>query len=61
MAVKKKVAHKKTTTKKTKGKIVAKNVVERKSGYLYYIDGKGNAVETKMNRKGAKKGHKSCK
>ena len=24
------------------GKIIKKNVVERKKGYLYYIDGAGN-------------------
>lgn len=44
-----------------KGKVVAKNVVKRKQGYLYYVDGKGNVAETKMNRKGAKRGHKVCK
>lgn len=37
------------------GKIIAKNVVKRKSGYLYYIDGKGNACEAKMARGGKKK------
>ena len=37
------------------GKIIAKNVVERKSGYLYYVDGKGNVCEAKMARGGRKK------
>jgi len=37
------------------GKIIAKNVVARKSGYLYYVDGKGNVCEAKMARGGKKK------
>ena len=37
------------------GKIIAKGVVERKSGYLYYVDGKGNVCEAKMARGGKKK------
>lgn len=37
------------------GKIIAKNVVERKSGFLYYVDGKGNVCEAKMARGGKKK------
>lgn len=37
------------------GKIIAKNVVKRKSGYLYYVDGKGNVCEAKMARGGKKK------
>ena len=37
------------------GKIIAKNIVDRKSGYLYYIDGKGNVCEAKMARGGKKK------
>ena len=37
------------------GKIVAKKVVERKSGYLYYVDGNGNVCEAKMARGGKKK------
>ena len=37
------------------GKIIAKGVVERKSGYLYYVDGKGNVCEAKMARGGRKK------
>jgi hypothetical protein len=37
------------------GKIVAKNVVERKHGYLYYVDGQGNVCEAKMARGGRKK------
>ncbi len=37
------------------GKIIAKNVVDRKHGYLYYVDGKGNVCEAKMSRGGRKK------
>jgi len=37
------------------GKIIAKKVVERKSGFLYYVDGKGNVCEAKMARGGKKK------
>jgi len=37
------------------GTVVAKNVVKRKHGYLYYVDGKGNVCEAKMSRGGRKK------
>ena len=37
------------------GKVIAKNVVKRKPGYLYYVDGKGNVCEAKMARGGRKK------
>ena len=37
------------------GKVIAKNVVKRKSGYLYYVDGSGNVCEAKMARGGKKK------
>ena len=37
------------------GKIIAKNVIKRQSGYLYYVDGKGNVCEAKMARGGKKK------
>lgn len=37
------------------GTIVARNVVQRKHGYLYYVDGKGNVCEAKMSRGGRKK------
>ena len=37
------------------GKIIVKNVVKRKKGYLYYVDGKGNVCEAKMARGGKKK------
>jgi hypothetical protein len=37
------------------GKVIAKNVVERKPGFLYYVDGKGNVCEAKMARGGKKK------
>jgi len=34
-----------------KGKIVAKNVVKRKEGMLYFVDKSGNVRETKMKWK----------
>jgi len=37
------------------GKVIVKNVVKRKTGYLYYVDGKGNICEAKMARGGKKK------
>ena len=37
------------------GKIIVKNAVERKSGFLYYIDGEGNLCQSKMARKAKKK------
>lgn len=37
------------------GSIIVKNVVKRKPGYLYYVDGKGNVCEAKMSRGGKKK------
>ena len=37
------------------GKVIAKNVVERKSGFLYYVDGNGSVCEAKMARGGKKK------
>ena len=37
------------------GKIIQKKVVDRKPGYLYYVDGKGNVCEAKMSRGGKKK------
>lgn len=37
------------------GKIIAKNVIERKKGFLYYIDGEGNVCEAKMARGKKKK------
>ncbi len=43
------------------GKIIAKGVVDRKSGYLYYVDGKGNVCEAKMARGGKKKKKKVAK
>jgi hypothetical protein len=42
------------------GKVIAKKVVERKSGYLYYVDGKGNVCEAKMARGGKKKKKKAA-
>lgn len=42
------------------GKVIAKNVVKRKSGYLYYVDGKGNVCEAKMARGGKKKKKKAA-
>jgi len=37
------------------GKIIVKNVVARKPGHLYYVDGKGNVCEAVMARGGKKK------
>ena len=37
------------------GTILAKNVVKRKPGFLYYVDGKGNVCEAVMARGGKKK------
>ncbi|MFH1503635.1 MAG: hypothetical protein ABIE36_03180 [Candidatus Diapherotrites archaeon] len=43
------------------GKVLVKNVVKRKPGYLYYVDGKGNVCEAKMARGGKKKKAKKKK
>ena len=37
------------------GKIIKKNVITRKKGYLYYVDGAGNVCEAKMARGGKRK------
>ena len=37
------------------GRIIVKNVIKRKKGYLYYLDGEGNVCEAKMARGGKKK------
>lgn len=37
------------------GKIIVKDAVKRKPGYLYYVDGNGNVCETLMARGGRKK------
>ena len=37
------------------GKIIAKKVIKRKKGFLYYVDGAGNVCEAKMARGGKKK------
>jgi hypothetical protein len=43
------------------GRVIAKKVVERKPGYLYYVDSKGNVCEAKMARGGRKKKKKKTK
>ena len=43
------------------GKIIKKNVITRKPGHLYYVDGKGNVCEAKMARGGKKKKKKAAK
>jgi len=43
------------------GKIIVKNVVNRKPGHLYYVDGKGHVCEAKMARGGKKKKKKAVK
>ncbi|MBT4166214.1 hypothetical protein HOE04_04220 [archaeon] len=42
------------------GKIIKKNVITRKPGHLYYVDGKGNVCEAKMARGGKKKKKKAA-
>ena len=37
------------------GSIIVKNVIKRKPGFLYYVDGKGNVCEAKMSIGGKKK------
>jgi hypothetical protein len=37
------------------GKVLVRNVVKRKPGYLYYVDGKGNVCEAKMSRGGKRR------
>ena len=37
------------------GSIIAKAVITRKPGFLYYVDSKGNVCEAKMARGGKKK------
>ncbi len=37
------------------GSVLVRNVVKRKPGYLYYVDGKGNVCQAKMARGGRKK------
>lgn len=43
------------------GTIVKKAVVNRKPGFLYYVDGKGNVCEAKMSRGGKKRKKKTVK
>ncbi len=42
------------------GKVLVKSAITRQKGKLYYIDAKGNVCEASMNRKGGKKGRKTC-
>lgn len=37
------------------GKVLVRNAITRKPGYLYYVDGKGNVCEAKMARGGKKR------
>ena len=37
------------------GKVIAKNVVKRRPGHLYYVDGVGNVCEAVMARGGKRK------
>jgi hypothetical protein len=46
---------------KKMGKIIKKNVIKRKKGHLYYIDGQGNVCEAVMARGGKKKKKKKAK
>jgi len=42
------------------GKIVKRNVIQRKPGHLYYVDGEGNVCEAKMARGGKRKKKKAA-
>ena len=37
------------------GKVIARNIVKRKKGFLYYVDAKGNVCEAKMARGGRRR------
>lgn len=37
------------------GKIIVKKAIERKPGFLYYVDGQGNVCSAEMARGGKKK------
>ena len=37
------------------GRVVVKNAVKRRPGYLYYVDGSGNVCEAVMARGGRRK------
>lgn len=39
------------------GEIILANAVERKEGYIYYVDGEGNVCEAVMARGRKKKEH----
>ena len=43
------------------GKVIKKNVIIRKPGYLYYVDGSGHVCEAKMSRGGKRKKKKVVK
>jgi hypothetical protein len=43
------------------GEVIMKNAVQRKPGYMYYVDGKGNLCQAKMARPGAKRKKKKKK
>jgi hypothetical protein len=36
------------------GEIIIKNAVERKAGFLYYIDAEGNVCEAELKKGGTK-------
>jgi hypothetical protein len=37
------------------GKIIIEKAVQRKPGFLYYVDGEGNVCEAEMKREGRPK------
>jgi len=43
------------------GKIILKKAIERKKGFLYYVDGEGNVCEALMARGGKKAKKKKAK
>lgn len=45
---------------KAKGKIISKEKIIRRKGYLVFVDGEGNVRESPMKR-GGTKGRKTCK
>jgi hypothetical protein len=42
------------------GKIIVKNAVERKPGFLYYIDGEGNLCEAEMKKNKSLENKRTC-
>lgn len=43
------------------GEIIIHNAVDRKEGYLYYVDGEGNVCEAILKRGGGRKKKEALK